>query len=120
MTQSEKLQALLIRANKNNFMPSMDSYSFVDGKVEFHKGELTNVMSYTELIFNHEFAKSLFGDRNFDAYKDDQAITEEFECCDAYSCDLHCGERWKIYLRVAVISNDPIDYMYQAVFGDKS
>lgn len=64
-----------------------------------------------EVIFDHDFAKALWGEKYFNAYEDDQAVLKEFECIDSYACDLHSGERWKIHLQQMITYHDPIAYL---------
>lgn len=127
MTQSEKLQALIQKAIENGFSFAVlgqvgDVYCGVDGtaswaiiKLKDIHEEIWRVPSQV-LIFNHDFARALFGNGPNCAY------------CAAPPHNMHssnCIEGsniwpylWEYQLQKAVISSSSIDYLYKAVFND--
>lgn len=108
MTQSKKLQALITRAIdggwKNEEMYSFDtrvgSGLFNPGIGEYGGHEHENV-----LIFNHDFAKALFGEEEEGTEFIEGVYGEQSK------------RRWQYHLQQAVIADNPIDYMYGVVFG---
>lgn len=60
----------------------------------------------SEILFNHDFARALFGER------ETRSMNQAFETITKLG--------WQDRLQAAVISNNPVDYMYKAVFGDNS
>lgn len=89
LTQDEKLEALVNKAFENGWHGSV-----VSPDIEFFP---------EHWIFQHKFAKALFG--------------EELGPWKKYA---HCEHRktaWRYFLQEAVISEDPIGYFYEMVFG---
>lgn len=101
MTQSEKLQSLLQKAVDNgwdefghkgvykiaHYYPTIYGTIYVcTPYTDKHTYKEFRTQSSSQIIFNHDFAKALF------------------------------GEDWKIHIQKAVISEVPIDYLYKAVF----
>lgn len=111
MTDAQKLEALIQRAIEGKYYNP--AFMDVDDKL------LPKTFAYTieqegyyGLIFNHKFAKALFGEidnqnANLSCYSAHRAYDEPEIIC-----------YWQFHLQQAVISDNPIDYMYQAVFGD--
>lgn len=106
MTQPEKLEALIERAIK---------CGFVGNRFFYHRGSKLKYypdISVNDLIFNHDFAKSLWGEEKLS--RDDlHAVKKEGDIF--YSVDLIPVFQYR--LQQAVISDEPIDYMYKEVFG---
>lgn len=135
MTQAEKLEALVRRAIENGWRPSSLEFklSEVRTRFPFHgllvgfktKQASATIFGYnwepieipvSELIFNHEFARALFGEEQRYCLNPDcfQEKSHPNGSCDiGYGFDLHAFE---FHLQQAVISKDPIGYMYGAVF----
>lgn len=111
MTDQEKLEALLQKAIDGGWELPHEAYDWevrpndmirftsIDDETQ---DPGTWYMPLEQLIFNHEFAKALFGDEPglgaIPGYIDD-------------------APNWQYHLMLAVVSDNPIDYMYQAVFG---
>lgn len=77
MTDAQMLEALMKRASDSSYGgPSYQDYLHFDS------------VHLNDIIFNHDFARALFGEDNYDR------------------------------LMQAVISPNPIKYMYEAVFGE--
>lgn len=79
-----------------------DPYILVDWHMDIENTEF----SIADIIFNHDFAKALWGDEE-DGTEFVEGIFEE-----------QPKHRWKYYLQQAVISPDSVDYLYKAVFND--
>lgn len=60
MTQAEILTKAIQKAMQNGFQ-EFSAYSFVDGKIHFSHGDFTTYYSTSDLLFNHDFAKALWG-----------------------------------------------------------
>lgn len=101
MTDAQKLEALIQRAIEGEF-----NFDHWRRRNRLAEGEKPNGDVETSLIFNHDFARALFGD------------TWTSENCQEVSYEEMDYKPWEYHLQQAVISDNPIDYMYQAVFGD--
>jgi hypothetical protein len=73
-------------------------------------------------LFNHDFARALFGDKYY--MKDDSGgvlVDEEYKKDEALNTvpglHVYCIAVFEYHLQQAVISDNPIRYMYQAVLG---
>lgn len=111
MTQAEKLKALVRRAVACGWDGIADS---TPDRLLFYQVGETDVFarSAEQIIFNHDFARALFGEQEFQGL--DAVIASE----DAFT-GVKRTHYWQCHLQQAVISNDPIDYMHKAVFGDE-
>jgi hypothetical protein len=110
MTQSEKLEKLVEYAIENGFeLKDWDRLPEVPGAKQMFINTLGDAKT---LIFNHDFAKALFG-------KEEICITcEQSRTHVAYRCDFPAYElTYRHFLQQAVIAPNPIDYMYKEVFG---
>jgi hypothetical protein len=134
VTQSEKLEALITRAIANDFQvegdlkhirPSLDDELLVT--FTYRNRDFTNSAYF--FLFNHDFAKALFGEEKYlfgDIITEDtnpfdrgiwftQAKIKELKPI-SYNWDIEL-ESWQYHLQQAVIADNPIDYMYDEVFG---
>lgn len=115
MTQAEKLEALVRRAGGNGWLdvrPCLEQLA--------HTPDFGLVTFYPLVIFNHDFARALFGEENTHSQKpwsDDYSIHGACDG-DCYGGAHFDGPVFEYRLMHAVISNNPIDYMYEAVFGE--
>lgn len=118
MTDAQKLQALIRKAS---WFKATDSWNvevindrlFVGTETEWHTDEdfglAKHMYSWQEIIFDKDFARALFDN-------------SKYECCDYSTCE---GNRevplqwWQHKLQQAVISDNPIDYMYKEVFSNE-
>lgn len=100
MTDKEKLEALIHRAVKGGF--DEDTVDFV------WKGEPTfEGYNYPQcLIFSHNFAKALWGRETDSPYCGDIEYRGTPDLL------------WQYHLQQAVISTNPISYMYSTVFTE--
>lgn len=121
MTQAKKLEALVRKAVANGlqYAPrtklvgiSNDVDWILEGDTIYFQPSV--YVDLKELLFNHDFARALFGNGKIEVYGGlwtkgmPKPTTIELHQVDAY---LH-------HLQQAVVSDDPIGYMYKEVFGD--
>lgn len=122
MTQAEKLDALVLKAQNQGFDFAKSHPLFGEYKGVFSKN--TTLMSVDEngerwyspwpgLLFNHDFARALFGEETILLPKTTYFLDGRKDETDVWMVAMDYR------LQQAVISNDPIDYMYEAVFGDE-
>lgn len=125
MTQAEKFEALVQRAINNGWTwQTFQGRYFPDylgERTANHIAITMNDMRLNCLLFNHVFARALFGEQ--DAHDSDKPWNSKYLIHGA--CDGDCyggahfsGPVFEYHLMHAVISKDPIDYMYKVVFGD--
>lgn len=104
MTQAEKLEALVRRAVDSGWHErGTDVENIVrEALHECYEPEF----SVIDIIFNHDFARALFGDETvYIPYGHERG-------------EYHELPRFKHELQQAVINEDPIGYMYGEVFGE--
>jgi len=122
MTDTEVLQRAIEIAIKQGFNPGPSWYSMdtITGHVEeldsqqyLLKSIRDNPFMVKSIIYNHEFAKSLFGEYGYIPeaqykfqYKKNSGVekTRIFTIASAVS-------PWQYHLQMMVISPDPIDYL---------
>lgn len=117
MTQAEKLEALVRRAVDRDLDLRQLYFDLTEGglisSVEdfmIWLREGANNSDRLNIIFNHDFARALFGD--------DMAMfaAEDIKKDELGKVNMP-GLTWAEYhLQQAVISEDPIDYFYKVVF----
>lgn len=123
MNSADKLTKLIEKAKEQGWKPFSFDIASVDyrkGKLERNMlitvhasdGEITIMYNLEAIIFNHDFAKSLFGEGKLD--NDDN--TSKYDFYEYYESSLGAWYDWQVHLQQAVIAEDPIDYMYEAVF----
>lgn len=120
LTDAQMLEALVQRLVELDVLhaeATVEERSGVQGVYEWG-----DWYSATSLIFRHDIARALFGDRGDDYCNECGLIS------DGSDYDFHmsnCSDRSVIIpyrhyrLQQAVISTNPIRYMYEAVFGGK-
>ena len=127
MTNSEKLQKLIEKAIEGGWESGHWTTSlWLPGDYSKNIAESTLGMHHVnELIFNHDFAKALVGDTPVELYFDDGGIKHQFmggslsyPYDEGGSVQFVCP-KWEFHLQQAVISDDPISYMYEVVFKDQ-
>jgi len=107
MTQAEKLEALVRKAVDGGWQQGIGvKYSRTNGGTDRVTGLVDGLEYEPTRIFNHDFARALFGENRVADRKDSLGNPV-----------LIRGMQW--HLQHAVISDNPIDYMYEAVFGDQ-
>lgn len=119
VTTTDKLQKLIERAiNKgwdvsHKFKIDDDSFEDItiinitflgDGKWAEWKPQINT------LIFNHDFARALFGEHTETMMVQNNTLNVH------QVIDM---DGWRYHLQQAVVSKDPIDYMYEQVFGNE-
>lgn len=115
MTQAAKLEALVRRAVECGLkgpipyanLDADTKYTFIrsEGLVEVLTAPKPISQRWLFGIFNHDFARALFGE----------------EPCEFDSMMIVMQSppvEWIYHLQRAVISDNPMDYMYKAVFGE--
>lgn len=123
ITQSQKLEALMQRAIESGWElgecpPEIITITndtvtlaywvdYIEGEDE---AKITEEWQFERLIFNHDFARALFGEWP-------QLMKGVIPNGLKSVTDI---PRWQYYLQQAVVSDDPISYMYEAVFGNTS
>jgi len=127
ITQSQKLEALVQRAIDGGWQRLANKRWEVIGR-DFGYGQeswviekLENVEPIWEdyyhdkewAIFNHDFARALFGKGIINNSKEVLRQGDIIEYKDWPAA-------WQHHLQQAVVSDDPISYMYEAVFGNTS
>lgn len=123
MTQAEKLEALVQKAidggwkGRHGILPKNWDIPFYR---ELTIKNLFELDSYMLIIFSHEFARALFGYEDITYQLPPNAWPDN---CFKISESL----KWKFTMPAddfqrsqAVISEDPIGYMYDAMFNEKS
>ena len=115
MTQTEKLQALLNEAVKKGYKLPFGQMCTVETTVSdleiwvrFYDDNYVKSVNYQRILFNHDFARALFGD-GFASFK--------FQQVDRKEPNYIFLKEWQGRLQQAVISDNPIDYMYQQLEG---
>ena len=120
MTETDKLSALVERAIENGWVP--DRYDETERRSSELNYEFVAIWydfrSYPEnyklFIFDHDFARALFGDKKIEVYGG--AWTKGMS--KPTTIELHQVPAYLHHLQQAVISTDPIEYMYKEVFGE--
>lgn len=116
MTNPDKLKALIQKATDNGFVP--DEYLSIFIK-RWHTGEI--IIHYGIILFNHDFAKVLFQIDGFPTITKKGYEPTPYRA--GHNAVVSLPSRalkgsWQYHLQQAVISEDPISYMYTAVFGN--
>ena len=115
MTSAQKLEALIEKAVENGWAywlhegvatfeirsPTDMLEPLVRVRLGKHSQQVNYQVNYQQIIFNHGFARALFGE---------EQIGDKYPMCE------HRKVAWRHHLQKAVISDDPIRYMYWAVF----
>lgn len=107
-TSTQKLEALVKRAIEKGWSPSMDAsrpWTVEDVLGWYNMLTISRAWdedNWKKFIFSHDFARALFGE---------EMVAKKYPMCE------HSKPAYQYNLQQAVISDDPIDYMYKAVFG---
>lgn len=129
MTDAQKLQALIQRAiegewSEDRHFGRIDKgtkfydYYPEDKCVSLRLDEYrTCDIQLAELLFNHSFAKALFGEETITVARAKRDVKPGFVTTDDVY-EPYPIECFKYHLQQAVIAESAIDYMYQAAFGD--
>ena len=110
MTDAQKLQALITRAIEGGFDlgkcgREMNFEHFLKGSDrDIYFSPVIAMKGYSYgVIFNHQFAKALFGEERMPWVASDLRQHPPLE--------------WHYHLQQMVIADNPIDYMYGVVFN---
>lgn len=123
MTQAEKLEALVRKAAGQSWVyPGKEIGLDLDRDMRFSDNRMIwtgdDWWSWQEIIFNHGFARALFGDGPNCAYCGfGPHMMHPRPCIEGSNIWPYL---WEHHLQQAVVSDDPIDYMYKAVFGEET
>lgn len=113
LTQADKLQALMQKAVEADF--DGDQYMF-DDKIVLRANTLViggdEGIHVFALLFNRTFAKALFGEDRYGKTLDNMMASINFITRVKYA------PAWQVHLQMMVIADDPIGYMYRAVFDN--
>ena len=111
MTEIEKLEVLVQRAIENGWKTPKHGYKIwlPVGSTElliilYEDYDIDVQYNYQAIIFNHDFVKALWGD------KDIHDLSERISSTISQAYSLY---NWQYHLQKVVISDDPIDYMYK-------
>lgn len=117
LSTAEKLEALMLHAQKAGYHYGDEHMSMLTGytkprpvgSIQFYDGKLSDVMHvpYQAILFNHDFARALFGEEEDGTELLNGVYGEQPK------------RRMHYHLQQAVISDDPVSYMYKEVFGDQ-
>lgn len=118
MTQVEKLEALVRRAVENDYKPQNFAWIPEDEKVLLDYWLTAD--NYKAVIFNHDFARALFPLEGFRVSP--RADIPNTPTHNGSAGVMKVNSRaikgsWQYHLQQAVVSDDPIGYMYKVVFG---
>lgn len=100
MTSQEILQKALTKAEENGYRIKFSQRYNLDGYMHLRK--------FYAVIFNHEFAKALWGERQVDTgYVEIHGLSGE-----GYA-DTSCitTESWKFHLQQMVLEENPLEYL---------
>jgi hypothetical protein len=120
MTRAEKLEALVKRAitvQRNDYEWRLEAV--LDNgnclKVRDNNNGMIQLMDAYRFLFLHKTARALFGEKRIMVYGGlwVEGMTKPT------SIELHGVPAYLHQLQQAVISDNPIDYMYGAVFGNE-
>lgn len=122
-TQSEKLQALIQKAVEKGYRelpPESELLSYYPlgeyDYVEFLAPHLAKfALPMAHIIFSHDFAKALFGEEYTDIDGDDN-LRPIPQGVNKKELGVYYWKIFEWHLQQAVISDNPIDYLYKAVF----
>lgn len=112
MTPSQKLTTVLEYAVKKGFtFLSEDEPEIIISSV---KSETHNISCVYQIIFDHDFAKAVYGDEKTKTSTCWGCNTGEVQRRHQ-ACQCRYEIAWKHHLQNQVLSPDPIDYLYQFV-----
>jgi hypothetical protein len=128
VTQAEKLEALIEKVGwfkgadawrveeingRLSVVTETEWYTDVDYGLDEH------MYSWQEIIFSHDFARALFGDKEIQVdHLDDQYRSVYYWRTEGFDNAWFEGPAWIFHLQQAVISKSPIDYAYATLHKD--
>lgn len=130
LTQSQKLEKLIQKAINGGWNLHTDELKLWDSSRWLPKDRAFNIADAAihthclkEVIFNHDFAKALFGEEKkvspAEASMLGYSTGGKFDRGSNSAFQVIINKGWKAHLQQAVISEDPISYMYKVVFSDE-
>lgn len=129
MTQADKLQALLQKAIEGGWpwelnpkQKPKDIWIMLLPR-PLKRGSrgyiLRHEIDAPLVIFNHDFAKALWGEKFLEEMEEPWVIRAQQDLWSGGPEYFEFGGTiWQYHLQQAVIADDPIGYMYRAVFGE--
>lgn len=118
-TRLEKLQFLIGTAcsrgwNMFGFKDYKPTLRLGDDWFVVESGAWRKVCSVEALIYNHDFLRSLFGDDPYRMaeWKGQHSNADSLKA-------IWGGSNWQFHAQFAVISADPVDYLYKAAQKDE-
>lgn len=120
LSKQQKLEKLIQKAIDGGWRPNgkpevpllMRIYSEV---VDFGYDEEDRLRDWRwtidKLIFNHDFAKALWGETGRYYHYDQRTLVDESHR------EVYALDGWKHHLQQMIIADNPIDYAYAQVFG---
>lgn len=120
MTQADKLQALTQKAVESGF--DGDDYMF-DTELVLRANTLViggdEGIHVFALIFNHDFAKALFGEGELELYYDKALVDAQFKLFGGtIFSSIGTLPAFQAHVMLASVADDPIEYLYGAVFDE--
>lgn len=119
MTTNDKLKALIEKAIEDGWDATFkelgkDNAGYMQYSLGFNKSTRNwfedNTLDHNDIIFNHDFAKALFKTSILPpSYTKNIVLSSHFTLKPL---------GWEDHLQKAVISDDPISYMYGVVFDE--
>lgn len=114
LTQADKLDALMQKAVESGYEPE----DWVQGPQHLAQS-LMHMDRVNSVIFNHKFAKALFGEEDLELNYDKALVNAQFKLFSGtIFSSIGTLPAFQAHTMLAVVSNDPIGYMYGAVFGE--
>lgn len=128
MTQSEKLEALVQKAIDNGYLKDRSPVikKIPGWPVTVIHMSNEDIPVERVMLYNHDFARALLGEK-FVCARDGNEV-DQAEAADTpwrVSCDYESGdysfavEAFEFHLQQAVISDNPLDYIYSVVFPSR-
>jgi len=114
MTNEQILKKAIERAVKNNW-DKTDLYWFNNKGEKTWNPVLENDDAYKLFIFDHDFAKAVFGDKNCSAQEDESKMWHDTSCCSACGCFFE-GKEWQYHLQQMVLLTDKERFKYLEKF----
>jgi hypothetical protein len=109
LTDAQMLEALIQRNTADGWQPTPEMGIFIN-----HGMTPANCHC---VIFNHDFARALFGNAGMVLIETGEWITKKENDNHRNQWVIGSLSCFQYHLQQAVISDNPIKYMYEAVFG---
>lgn len=124
MKNDQILQKAVLKAIENGYTGLVDKHTedialFKDGNYIHVNNSVSGYrdIPLQRLIYDKDFAKALWGEGYANKLQEDQKLWTDSSCCSG-SAAIYRGTEWQWHLQQMVIADDPIEYIYQAVFNE--